>query len=225
MKVNIKGVLKSSLIDWPGKICSVIFLAKCNFKCPYCHNRDLVGEAWHIKSIEKEKLYDYLKRKKNWIDGVCITGGEPTCSEDLPDFIKSLKKTGVKIKLDTNGANPEMLKEVIEDLNFIAMDVKAPLNKYEDVVRTRFDVKNIKKSIKLIMDSKKNYEFRTTVLPALIDKDDITKICKLIRGANNFVIQQFRPTNTLDKGFERERAYLMNDLERFKEIAMQYVKN
>lgn len=220
----IKGLQKTSLIDYPDKMSSVIFVANCNFRCPYCHNPELVLNHKNIPNIPEREIFEHLKKKKKWLDGVCITGGEPCLHESLVDFIKKIKSMGFLVKLDTNGTNPEMLKYLLKSklLDYVAMDIKGPLKKYSKVAKVRVNTMDIRKSTSLVMKSGIDYEFRTTVVPSLFNEDDIVAIGKWLRGAKRYVIQQFRPLSTLDKKYEKEEPYPEQKLKMFAEVANDY---
>ena len=195
--MDIKGFLDISFVDWDGKVASVIFLPNCNFRCPFCHNRNLVLNPETIDTIPFEHIKAQLENQKNWIDGVCITGGEPTLHSFLPDLCSELKKMGFLVKLDTNGTNPIMLKELIEKklVDYIAMDVKTSLisEKYSKAIGSNAKslLENVKKSINLLMNSKIDYEFRTTVVPTLHESDDVVQICNALKGCKKYVLQKF----------------------------------
>jgi len=205
----VKGFQKTSVIDYPGKMCSVVFVAKCNFRCPYCQNPDLILNYKKIPTIPEREIFEHLDKKRKWVDGVCITGGEPCLYESLVDFIKKLKSMGFLIKLDTNGTNPEMLKYMIKKklLDYIAMDIKAPINRYSEVAGVKVNVMDIRRSVSMILKSGIDYEFRTTVVPKLFGDEDMISIGKWLKGAKRYCIQQFRPMKTLDKSYEKEGAY------------------
>jgi len=215
----IKGIQEDSLLDYPGKISEVVFLYGCNFKCHNCHNPGLVIKQ-DSDSISQEQLMDYLKKRKNQElspDGVCITGGEPTINEDLPEFISKIKGLGYLIKLDTNGTNPKMIKQLLENklLDYVAMDIKAPFGRYEEVVNAKVNLEDIKESINLVK-SMKDYEFRTTVIPDLT-KEDIVKIADTIKGARAYYLQQFNAKKCLDKEYEEKKPYPKEKLEEIQE--------
>lgn len=182
--MRIGGLLKTSLIDYPGKIAAVVFTQGCNFRCFYCHNPELIASKEGVYS-EKEIL-DFLGRRRRKISGVVITGGEPTLQEDLPDFLKKIKEMGFLTKLDTNGSNPRMLRKLIEQdlVDYAAMDIKGPFSKYHDIVCASVDLDDIKESIRLLMDSNLDYEFRTTIGKGILDIDDIEEIAKYIEEQN-----------------------------------------
>ena len=195
--MDIKGFIDVSFVDWDGKLTSVIFLPNCNFRCPFCHNVNLVLNPEKLETIPISYLEDQLEQQKDWIDGICITGGEPTLHKDLPDLCFLLKKKGFQIKLDTNGTNPSMLMELIGRnlIDYVAMDIKAPLTdkKYSKAtgVNTKKTLKNVKESIKLLIESNMDYEFRTTVVPTLHDKEDIKQICHSLKGCKKYILQKF----------------------------------
>lgn len=227
MDIDIKGVQKTSLLDYPGKIAAVIFLSRCNFRCPYCHNGELVlNEA--KKSIDPEEIFSYLEKKRKWVDGVCITGGEPTMHKGLPDFIREIKKKRFLVKLDTNGTNPSMIEQLLKEnlLDYIAMDIKASLKNYEKAIAVKFDENAIQKTIHMIMNSDIKYEFRTTVVPGLFTENDAEEIGKWLKGARKFCIQQFKNTNkTLDPKFQDVGHYHIDKLEKFKKIISKNIKD
>lgn len=224
--MRIQGFQKTSLIDYPKSICSVIFLPGCNFRCGYCHNPELVIDEG-LNDIMEGWLLNKLEERKGLVDSVCITGGEPTLHKDLPEFIKKLKSKGLKVKLDTNGSNPEMLKQIIKDklVDFIAMDVKNVFEKYESTTNSKISSDVIKESIKMVIRSGLEHEFRTTVLPVLHKKEDVIKIAKSVSGANRYVLQQFIPSEKiLDENFSKETVYSPKELEETRKECDRYVK-
>ena len=195
--MDIKGFIDVSFVDWDSKLTSVFFLPNCNFRCPFCYNVNLVLNPEKLETIPITYLEDKLEKQKDWIDGICITGGEPTLHKDLPELCSLLKKKGFLIKLDTNGTNPSMLRELIASklIDYVAMDIKAPLTvkKYSKAsgVNMEKELKNVKESIKLLIESNIDYEFRTTVVPKLHDKEDIKQICQSLKGSKKYVLQKF----------------------------------
>ncbi len=218
----IKGLQKQTVIDYPGKIACTIFTFGCNFRCKYCHNPELVIDDGRpeIKEIE---ILEFLKSRKGFLDGVCITGGEPTLHKDLPDFIRKIKNLGFLVKLDTNGTNPEMLKGLIEEklVDYIAMDIKAPLDFYENVVNVKVNKDDIQKSIDLIRKLKE-YEFRTTVVPGLFNENHAKLIGEWLKGSKRFYVQQFRGIKTLDKNFVNKKPFTKEELIKFRNILKPY---
>jgi pyruvate formate lyase activating enzyme len=211
--MEIGGLEKSTLIDYPGRIAATVFLIGCNFRCPFCYSSELVLPK-KIKlqpRVSEEAFFAFLKERQGLIDGVVICGGEPTFQKNLPDFMKKIKDLGYLIKLDTNGSNPEMLEMLIKDdlLDYIAMDVKAPLKKqkYEKAAGIRVNLEKIKRSIELIKNSGVDYEFRTTVIPTIHAKEDIVQIARDIGPAKKYYLQNFRPEKTVSPGFEKIKPY------------------
>jgi pyruvate formate lyase activating enzyme len=223
------------LIDYPGKLSSVIFVGGCNFRCPFCHNSELVLNPDKMPDISEDEVLGFLKSRKEWVEGVVITGGEPTMHRELPYFIEKIKGLGIPVKLDTNGTNNVMLRQLINSglLDYIAMDIKAPLSKYEaaagmskaaDAVGSHGGLIDIKESVKDIMSSNVKYEFRTTVVPRLHKEADIIEIGQWLKGADKFVIQQFRPMTPIDPDYRMEKAYPRNKLDDFAEKLRPFFK-
>lgn len=200
--MNIKGFMKSSYIDFPGRISSVIFTGGCNMRCPYCHNKELVENKG--KEIPEEYIIKTLLLRKEFINSVVISGGEPTIHKDLPEFIKKLKGFGFFIKLDTNGTNPEMLKNLIENnlLDYVAMDIKNSFKRYEKVTVLKISIENIKKSMEILRKNNVNYEFRTTICKELTKIEDIEKIASMIKKDEKFYLQNFRNSEYIQKNIK-----------------------
>lgn len=207
--MEIKGLEKFSPRDYPGVISATVFLGSCNFRCPYCHNAKLVLNPDDLPTFPMGYITDFLDSRKDWLEGICITGGEPLLHRDLGDFLSLLKERGLTVKLDTNGSFPSQLDTLIAKnlIDSIAMDVKAPLERYEEVTRTKVDREKIRKSIDIIMSSGVEYIFRLTAVPGLIDEEGMTEIGRMLEGAKVFQIQQFVPENTLDPAFERLKPF------------------
>jgi len=216
----IKGFQRVSLIDYSGKLCSIVFVAGCNFRCPYCYNIELVESPKELKTIPEKEIIDFMKTRKGLLDGVCITGGEPTIQKGLEEFAKKIKDIGFLVKIDTNGSNPEVLKKLIKRklVDYIAMDVKAPLEKYGKIIKGSVDLEKIQESIDLIKKSNIEYEFRTTVVPKFFNEKDALAIGKWLKGSKNYYIQQFRPGKTLDVKLKNEKPYAPEKLKKFVEI-------
>jgi pyruvate formate lyase activating enzyme len=223
----IGGLQKTSLQDYPGKISAIIFTQGCNFRCPFCYNPELVTRI-NKKNIFKQKdIFNFLNTRKKKLDAVVITGGEPTQHPSLPRFIKKIKDMDYLIKLDTNGSHPEMLKELIDRklIDYIAMDIKAPLSKYSQVVNRKVNKRRIKKSIKLIMRSGLPYEFRSTLLPELHSQKDLIKMSKLIKGAEKYFLQKFIPSGNLNnQEFNKLKPYTDAKMKELAELSGKYVK-
>jgi pyruvate formate lyase activating enzyme len=216
----IKGLQKVSLIEYPGKISAIVFLGKCNFKCHFCYNIDLVKNYKKIPDISEKKILDFLETRKGLLDGVAITGGEPTLYKDLPKFIKKIKDLGFLVMLETNGSNPKMLKELIDKelINYIAMDIKAPLERYNEVTGVKINKKKIQKSVDIIHNSGMDYELRTTIIPKYFKKKDALAIGKWLKGSKCYYLQQFVKEKTLDKNLEKVEPYPPEKLKEFAEI-------
>ena len=200
--IEIKGFLETSLLDWPGKLCSVFFLPCCNFRCPYCHNHPLVFHPERYSTIPLEDIFDRLHSLRNWIDGVCLTGGEPTLHAELPSLIREIKRHGFLVKLDTNGSNPQALKNLTEagEIDFVSMDVKAPLDpfRYSRSTGLPTNLKPILESIEILKGGKVEYEFRMTVVPGLHREEDIQALGDQLRVGRRFILQNFNSDNPLD---------------------------
>jgi pyruvate formate lyase activating enzyme len=218
------GFNKYTLIDYPGKIACMVYTIGCNFRCPYCHNPELVDETV-VERFEESDIFAHLESRRNLIEGVVITGGEPTMHSDLPAFIRAIKNMGFSVKLDTNGTNPEMLATLVNDgsVNYVAMDMKASLMKYSQTVARPVDIDAIKRSIDILISSSITYEFRTTVVKALLTLEDIEEVCKEIRGAKKYYLQKFVSTKILNPQFKRKVNYTDDELKTLKTMATRYV--
>lgn len=229
----IGGFEKLTLLDYKGKVAGIIFTGGCNFRCPYCHNGDIVTNIYN-NEFDIEEITSYLKKRKNILDGVVISGGEPLIHSDIEELIAPIKELGYSVKLDTNGTYPERLKALIEKkyLDYIAMDIKGPVNKYAlitGITANHIEVKNlsgkIHNSIELIMGSGIDYEFRTTYVKGLHTTEDFENTGRLIKGADNYYIQNFRQCeNVLDKSNTFE-SFSNEELFTIKSIIEKYVKN
>lgn len=213
-----------TLIDYPGKVAATVFLIGCNFRCPYCHNPELVNSGYG-EQFSVNDFFKFLEERKNFLDGICITGGEPTIHSDLPKFIKKIKTMGFLVKLDTNGSNSEMLDNLIKNdlVDFIAMDIKTSILKYEKVGARNF-ASEIQKSIEIIKNSNKDYEFRTTVVPEIVDEKDIKEIAQWLKGSKKIVLQQFRPEKVLEPSFQNIKPYSLQDLEKMLKILEPHIE-
>ena len=209
--IEIKGFLETSFLDWPGKLCSVFFLPYCNFRCPYCHNHPLVFHPEQYATIPLEDILGRLRFLRNWIDGVCLTGGEPSLHTDLPVLIREIKRHRFLIKLDTNGSNPQRLENLIEagEVDFVSMDVKAPLDpfRYSGAAGLPVKLKPILESIEILKRGKVDYEFRLTVVPGLHKEEDIQILGDQLRAGPRFILQNFNPENPLDPSLKNIAPY------------------
>jgi len=224
--IAIGGLQKVSLIDYPGCISAIVFLQGCNFRCGYCHNPELVNPKLYGPPLHKEDIFAFLEKRVGKLDAVTITGGEPTLQEGLPDFIRRIRAMGFRVKLDTNGSHAEMLKSMIGEnlLDYIAMDIKGPIHRYDRVCRVNVNKDEIAQSIRIIMDSPVEYEFRTTLLHGLIHDDDFPAMWDLIRGARLFALQNFMPSKTLDDRYLLRKPFSPDDLRRLADVAEQHVE-
>jgi len=222
----IGGFQKFSLIDYPDKICAIVFTQGCNFRCPYCHNPELVDPKKFGIELNKDEILSFLDRRKGKLGAVTTTGGEPLLQSDLSAFLSAIKGLGYLVKLDTNGSFPSRLKKIIElkSVDYLAMDIKTSLDKYHQVIKRKIDTRKILDSIRLIMDSGLDYEFRTTVVKALFEKDDFYKIGQLIKNARLYVLQTFVPSKTLDDTFLDMKSCTDEELDCFKEIMEGFVQ-
>ncbi len=218
------GLQRLSLIDYPGKLCATIFTAGCNFRCPYCYNEDIVLDYPAMPKMPEDKIIEFLHPRLGFLDGVCVTGGEPTIHRELPKFLGRLKSIGSLVKLDTNGSRPKALAYVMEKglVNYIALDVKVPLDRYEETVRYRVKPEGLKETIKLIRRSGVDHEFRTTVVPGLLDGDDLEEIAMTLAGSKRYVLQQFRPGKTLCPDFKDVKPYSEAEMRQFRDRVAPY---
>lgn len=207
----IGGLQKLTLIDFPGRLATTIFLTGCNFRCPFCYASELVLPEKIKKQpkISQKELFNFLKERKKLIEGVVLCGGEPTMSKGLLNLIKKIKKMGFLVKLDTNGSNPKILKKLIEEklVDYVAMDIKGPKEKYEKFAGVKVDLKKIQESIDILKEGKVDYEFRSTIVPTLHKKEDVIEMAKWIKGAKRYFLQNFRPEKTIDPSFEKIKPY------------------
>ncbi len=227
MALNIVGFSKTSLLDWDGHVVATIYLQGCNWRCLYCHNPDLVPLEPTYDQLDFEDVALYVRENADFLDGVAISGGEPTVHPDLPILIAKIRDLGMKVKLDTNGSNPEMLEDLLGSgmLDYVAMDIKAPLNeKYEEIVKVHADLDAVKRSILLLMSSDIDYEFRTTVVPFLLEEKDIESISAYIGGAKKYALHQFKNDTTLEKKMELVSPYPEERLRAMADIAKLYVR-
>jgi pyruvate formate lyase activating enzyme len=223
----IGGFQRFSLIDYPGKVCAIVFTQGCNFRCPYCHNPELVDtKPSGLQGVKQDEVVSFLEARRGKLEAVTITGGEPLLQPDIGDFLSSVKSLGYLVKLDTNGGFPSRLETIIRAnaVDYIAMDIKAPLDKYEQVVRRRIDKDRILSSIKLIMDRAPDYEFRTTVVRSLLEKDDFIGIGKMIKGSRLYVLQRFVASKLLDDRFLDADTYSEDELSSIRCLMEGYVE-
>lgn len=219
--MKIGGLQKTSLLDYPDTISAIVWTVGCNFRCPFCYNKDIV--LGNVELISEDEVLTFLKKRFDMLEGLVITGGEPLMQDDIVEFIEKIKKIGYLIKIDTNGMYPEKLKELIDKklVDYIAMDVKAPKKKYENLTGIKTDIKKIEKSIEIIKNSDVDYEFRTTFTPDFLTSEDILDIAKWLKGAKKFYLQQFKTdipliSAKLIKAAPYEKEELIKTLETIK---------
>ncbi len=224
------GVQKNSLIDYPGKISCVLFLSGCNFRCLYCHNPELAtGCSECLSEADEHEVYAFLESRKGFLDGVVISGGEPTLyDKELMGLCEKIKSMGYPVKVDTNGSRPAVIQELISRklVDYLAMDIKTDPPEYEKVIQKECDYSNILASIRIIMESGLPYEFKTTCVKPLIDRQAIENICHLIQGAKLYALQQFQPTEVLNPEFFKNKdcRYTEDELGQFRSVAESWVE-
>ena len=222
------GLQKSSLIDYPGKLSSVIFFSGCNFDCPYCHNPELArGCATCTDDLTIENISDFLKQRQGFLDGVVVSGGEPTLQNDLADLCKRIKGFGYPVKLDTNGSRPRVLEHLIDEklVDYVAMDLKTDPVLYKSYIKSDCDPDPILASIRILMESGIDYEFRTTCVKPIVTLETIENMSHLIQGARRYALQRFRNLELLHPEFFGgiENEYSDAELEQLKAAAEPWV--
>lgn len=228
--MNIGAYQPFSLSDFPGRLAAIVFTRGCNFRCSYCHNPSLIPMVDKSKTgtpvVPVEEVLDFLKQRRGKLDGLVITGGEPTLQEGLISFMEIVKALGYFLKLDTNGSRPGVLWEVIGSglVDYIAMDIKAPLEKYRKVVNRSVHTGDIMASIRLIMGSGIDYEFRTTVVKSLLSLDDLKACGRLLRGAGRYALQKFIPFNSFDRSLINEENCTQDELEKIRKLLSPLVE-
>jgi len=219
--MNIAGFQKLTLIDYPGKLATTVFTVGCSFRCPFCHNPELVlSSQFAVHGGSEKEFFKFLKTRLGKLDGVCITGGEPTIQPDLLEFIKKVRDLGYAVKLDTNGTRPDVVRKVITEklVDFIAMDIKNQLKNYNATTNTKFDLDRIKLSVDLIMNSRIPYEFRTTVVPGIHREKDFLEIAKWITGAKSYYLQRYQEIKILDPKLKKKTKGKKMDLEKIAKM-------
>ncbi len=217
--MRIGGYQKLTLIDYPGVIATTVFTVGCSFRCPFCHNPELVLRSqFTVNGKQEEEFFAHLAKRQGKLEGVCITGGEPTIQPDIIEFIKKVKAMGFLVKLDTNGTRPDVLKKLLDQklLDFVAMDIKNQLKNYDKTTGVKGDKKRIKLSVGLIMNSRLPYEFRTTVVPGIHEEKDFLEIAKWIKGAKTYYLQEYREKIILDPKLKNKTKGKTLDLKKIK---------
>lgn len=223
--MQIAGLQKSSLLDYPSKIAAVIFTLGCNFRCPYCHNPNLITAVSSNSLFDETAVFNFLKQRQGKLDAVVVSGGEPSLQKDIAEFFRKIKDLGYLAKLDTNGTNPDVIKRLVNEklVDYIAMDIKSPLNKYEQTVCRRIDIGKISESIEFIMSCGVEYEFRTTVVRSQLDILDFENIGKTLKGAKRYYLQKFKSDITLNPDFSKEQTYTDMEFEKIQSILKSYI--
>lgn len=224
--MRIGGLQKTTLIDFPGKIAATIFTIGCPFRCLYCHNPELVVPDRFCSEIPIETVMHFLEKRAHQLEGLCISGGEPTVHSDLQQFISRVKGLGYLIKLDTNGVNPHVLKNIFQDktVDYIAMDIKSPINRYSEIIVTKNIEEKIQQSIQLIMNSGIDYEFRTTTAKPLLSIKDFKGIGSLINGAKRHYIQNYVKASKQVNLTKPLEPFTKDELLKSQAILKKYVK-
>lgn len=222
--VAIKGLEKFAPKDFPGFISSTVFLPGCNFRCPYCQNADLIARPQTLATIPMDFFLAYVDSRKGWLEGICISGGEPLLEPALEELLSVIRARNLLIKIDTNGSLSGKLENLFDEelVDWVAMDVKAPLERYAEVTRSGVPTSEIERSVQVIRHSGLDYLFRTTVVPGLVGAEDILKISRRLEGSPVFQIQQFSPANTLDPEFRNIKPYSRGEIQEMAEIARPF---
>jgi pyruvate formate lyase activating enzyme len=225
--MQIGGLIKTSLVDFPGKVAASVFTIGCNFRCGYCHNPELVDPKRYITSIPTEMVLEFLEKRSKSLDGVAVSGGEPTLQPDLAEFLRKIKSLGLAVKLDSNGSNPEILASLFDEglVDFIAMDVKGPIAKYQKIMGWPAGHR-CARSIELILTSGIDHEFRTTIVEGLLEVEDFEEVGQMVRGAQRFALQHFRaiPEMVDTDNYREAKTFSEVDFEKARKIMAKYVK-
>ena len=221
--VAIGGIVKFSTVDYPGYVVASVFTIGCNMRCGYCHNPELVLPEQFADTIPEEEILEFLASRVGKLDGVAISGGEPTMQSDLPQFIARVKAMGLRVKLDTNGTNPGMLRQLIADnlIDFVAMDIKGPLAKYQQIAARPVDLVAIQESIALIKAIP--HEFRTTIVAGQLVVDDFEQIGRLVKGAQRYALQYFTPGRTVSSQFVDAVSFTSDEMAKVQQTMQRYV--
>ncbi len=223
--MKIQGLQKMTLLDYPGRVACTVFLGGCDFRCPFCHNYELVEGSMPVM-MEDDEFFAFLDKRHGLLDGVAVTGGEPCLRKDLPEFFRKIREKGFSVKLDTNGNNPKMLEKLIEEglVDYVAMDVKNSPEKYAATIGlSDFDVSKVRESVEILKNAGIPYEFRTTVIDEYHDAEDFEKIGQWIRGAKQYFLQAFTDRDTVpDHSLHAPQAAKMLE---YRDIAARYVES
>ena len=211
--MNIGGIQKTSVLDYPDKLCAIIWTSGCNLRCPFCYNKDLVFNKLDL--LDNTDVLNFLRKRKGKLEALSISGGEPLIQDDIFDFISKVKKMNYLIKIDTNGTFPKKLKILINEnlVDYIAMDIKAPKDKYNKLSGRNININKIEESVEIIKNYAPYYEFKTTVIPKMLDKNDILKIAKWLEGSKMYYLQQFN----------NDSPMISSNLKSFKPYSQEYL--
>jgi pyruvate formate lyase activating enzyme len=227
--LEIKGFIPNTMLDWEGMLASTLFLPRCNFKCPFCQNPDLVLRPDRLESVPFSVVRDFIIEREGWIEGVCITGGEPCLHEDLPELCGRLKDLGVGVKVDTNGGFPGMLERLLNEglADYIAMDVKAPLEPEPYRIATGVEnpdmLESVRQSVEILRGSGVEREFRTTVVPLMHSPADVARIAEALEGEGRYALQHFSPKSTLDPRYAELKPFTDEDMQTMLEQAQRFI--
>ncbi len=222
-ELPIKGFIETSFIDWKKNLSSVIFTGGCNFRCPYCHNSNLVLHHTEMEDVPFDYIILTLRKYKQWVNRVVITGGEPTIHMNLFNLIWNIKKEGFLVKLDTNGSAPATIKGLVSEglIDYIAMDIKGPIGQYGRWCGLNVDTRRIEESIQFILEEKVDYEFRMTVVPFLHKEEDVYTVAEYIKDAKRFYLQDFKPNNTLNSSFVSVKPFSPEKMEKIRQTMLE----
>lgn len=227
--LEIKGFIPNTMLDWEGMLASTLFLPRCNFRCPFCQNADLVLRPESLDTVPFHVVGKYLRDRAGWVEGVCITGGEPLLHGDLENLCEDIRAQGVKVKLDTNGSLPDRLRRILDGglVDYVAMDIKAPLEPRPYMVASGLEnrevVERVKESIEVLRSGHVEHEFRTTVVPMMHGPAEVAKIAEYIEGDRKYVLQYFSPRDTLDPRFSSLKPFTEEDMEAMRLQASRFI--
>ncbi|MCX7816670.1 MAG: anaerobic ribonucleoside-triphosphate reductase activating protein [Syntrophales bacterium] len=224
--MKIGALKRVSLIDYPDVISAVIFTQGCNFRCPYCHNPELVLSEYFETPIDEVSVLSFLERRRGKLEGVVITGGEPTIQRNLQSFLKRIRGKGYLVKVDTNGSRPDVMRKLLERglVDYVAMDIKSSFDRYRTVTASNIDPKLIVESAKLLMGWNGLYEFRITLVPDLVIFEDVKAIAREIKGAKRLVLQRFQPSKHVDSSYVEKPPYPVEELQEIRDYMERYVE-
>jgi pyruvate formate lyase activating enzyme len=220
--MKFSGLQKTSLVDFPNRVASVLFTPGCNLRCPFCHNWRIVLDP-RPPFLTEETALRILEERKKYIDAIVVTGGEPTIHREIPRFLKRLREKGFAVKLDTNGLDSRTLEECLPYVDYVALDVKTSLQKYQRLGAN--DTGELLRTVEILKTGKVEYEFRTTVVPGLVEMEDVHRICEVVKGAGTFAFQQFVSGDTLDKDFSALKPYSREVISGYADVMKSYAED